>query len=267
MVGLHVDLHVDDGGRLVRRERVGEGVLQLPLPRRVGREGVARAVGAGLVEDHQLLGDLLHGRADPGLGLGPVAAAQAGQAGGLTPGVVADGVDLVGGDVEAVGPPVLEQQVVPLDPADGPAHHAAVAGHAVLVVHDVVADLEVVEEAAGVPLAGPGPPVGPAAAGEIGLGQHGDLGAGEDAAPLEGLHDQVAAGLGEVAVFPELEAPVAQQPGQAGGRAGAVGPQHHPVAVARAAGGAGGSGPRRRRRPAASRRRRPRPRRVPRGRR
>ena len=41
-----------------------------------------------------------------------------------------------------------------LHAADGPLHHAAVAGHAVLVVHDVVTRLEVVEEALGVAAAG-----------------------------------------------------------------------------------------------------------------
>ena len=75
---------------------------------------------------------------------------------------MADGVDLVGGDVEAVVALVLEQQVVAVDAADGPLDHAAVAGHAVLVVDDEVALLEVVEEALGVAAAGPGPPVGAA---------------------------------------------------------------------------------------------------------
>ena len=74
---------------------------------------------------------------------------------------MADGVDLVGRDVELVVAPVLEQQVVALDAADGPLDHAGVAGHAVLVVHDVVAGLEVVEEPLGVALAGAGPCGGP----------------------------------------------------------------------------------------------------------
>ena len=70
---------------------------------------------------------------------------------------MADGVDLVGRDVELVVAPVLEQQVVALDAADGPLDHAAVAGDAVLVVHDVVAGLEVVEEALAPPACAAGP--------------------------------------------------------------------------------------------------------------
>ena len=65
----------------------------------------------------------------------------------LAAGVVPHRVDLVGRHVELVVAAVLEQQVVALDAADGALDHAAVAGHAVLVVHDVVAGLEVVEEA------------------------------------------------------------------------------------------------------------------------
>ena len=70
--------------------------------------------------------------------------------GRVAAGVVAHGVDLVGRHVELVVALVLEQQVVALHAADGALHHAAVAGHAVLVVHDVVAGLEVVEEPLGV---------------------------------------------------------------------------------------------------------------------
>ena len=60
VVGLHVGLHLVDGGELVGRLLVREGVLQLALPRRVLGEGVAGGVEALLVEDHQLLGDLGH---------------------------------------------------------------------------------------------------------------------------------------------------------------------------------------------------------------
>jgi hypothetical protein len=86
---------------------------------------------------------------------------------------VPHGVDLVGRHVQAVVALVLEQQVVALDPADGALDHAAVAGHAVLVVDDVVADLEVVEEALRVAAPGASAPVRPAPAGEVGLGEDG----------------------------------------------------------------------------------------------
>ena len=43
------------------------------------------------------------------------------------------------------------------------------------MVDDVVAGLEIVEEALALPLAGPGPAMGSAATGEVGLGQHRQL--------------------------------------------------------------------------------------------
>ena len=145
-----------------------------------------------LVEHDQLLGDLGDRGPHLGLGLLPVAAAQPAQGGVVAAGVVAHGVDLVGRDVELVVAPVLEQQVVALDAADGPLDHAAVAGHAVLVVHDVVAGLEVVEEALGGRLAGAGPAVGAAAAGDVGLGQHRQLHRGQQEPPLQRHHHDVA---------------------------------------------------------------------------
>ena len=125
--------------------------------------------------------------ADAGLGLLPVASRRAcDSVGVVAAGVVADGVDLVGRDVELVVAAVLEQEVVALDAADGARDHPAVAGDAVLVVHDVVAGLEVVEERARRRVRrGRGPAVGAAPAGEVGLGQHRQLDAGQDEAPLE----------------------------------------------------------------------------------
>src|SRR5690606_7212127 len=105
--------------------------------------------------------------------------------------------DLVGGDVELVVAPVLEQQVVALDPADGPLHHAAVPGDAVLVVHDVVARLEVVEEAGGVGAATAGHAVGAAPSGEVALAEEGELQVGEDDPTLERRDDEVEAGSEE----------------------------------------------------------------------
>ncbi len=189
-VGLHVVLHVLDGLELVGRLLVGEGVLQLPLPGGVGGEGVARGGDPLAVEGHQLLGDVTDG--DPNLGLGapPLGAAQPVEGGRVAAGVVADGVDLVGRDVELVAPPVLEQEVVALGPAHGLLDHAAVLADAVLVVDDVVARAEVVEEALGVGAPRAGRPVGPAPAGDVALDEDGQLDLGEDEAPLEGLdHD------------------------------------------------------------------------------
>ena len=109
------------------------------LPGSVHGEGVARAVHPLLVEHHELLGDLRDLRLDSRLGLRPVAAPEPAQRWLIAAGVVTDGVDLIGGDVELVVAAVLEQQVVALDAADGALDHAAEPRNAVLVVHDVVA--------------------------------------------------------------------------------------------------------------------------------
>ncbi len=217
---LHVGLDLVDGRALVGRRLEREGLLQLTLPGGVGGERVARRVHPLLVEHHQLLRDLGHRRAHLGLRLLPLAAAHAAQRRGLAAGVVAHRVDLVGGHVEPVVAAVLEQEVVALDPADGPLHHAAVAGDAVLVVHDVVARLEVVEEAGRLPPPGPGPAMGPAPAGDVGLGEHGQLHRGQEEAPLERLHHDAAARGGEVGGLAavgerEVHALVAEQREQA----------------------------------------------------
>ena len=217
----HVGLHVGDRRELVGRLLVGEAVLELLLPRRVGRERGAALLQALLVQDHQLLGDLGHRRPHLGLGALPGVAAEAAEAGAVAAGVVADGVDLVGGDVEAIVALVLEQQVVAVDAADGPLHHAAVAGDAVLVVDDVVALLQVVEEALGVATPGPGLAVGPAAPGEVGLGQQRHLDAPQHRTALE---------RGDVDLG--VDALAGQQVAEAGGRSLAVGADHHPVALA-----------------------------------
>ena len=66
--------------------------------------------------------------------------------------------------------------------------HPGVPGDAVLVVHHVVAGLEIVEEPGGVALAGTGSAVRAPPAGEVGLGEDGELRTREDAAPLERAH-------------------------------------------------------------------------------
>jgi hypothetical protein len=90
----------------------------------------------------------------------------------------------------------------------------------VLVVDDVVADLEVVEEPLGVAPAHPGPAVRPAPAGEVGLGQHRELGRAQDRAPLQRGDDD----LGGDALGRE-------QVAHAGGRAVAVGADHDAEAL------------------------------------
>ena len=181
----HVGFGIGYRLQLVGCFLVEEALFELPLPRRVGPEGVARALLAGAVEGDELVGDLARRRAHPCLGLLPVAAAHAMQRRRVAARVVADGIDLVGGHVELVAAAVLQQQVVALGAAEGALHHAAVAGDAVLVVH---------EEPLGVRAPGPWAPMGAAAAGHVVLGQDGELHARQDEAPLERLDDDGSLG-------------------------------------------------------------------------
>ena len=186
----HVALDVLDGPELVWRLLEAEGLFQLALPRRVLGKGVAGGSGSGLVEGDEFLGDLGHLGAHPGLGLLPVGAPHPAEAGRLTSGVRPDGIDLVGGKVEPVVAPVLQQQVVAFDTAQGPGHQAAEAGHTVLLVDDVVTWRKVFKDPDSCRAPGTGPASGPAASGQLGLGDYGQPGFGEDEAAFHGGHDQ-----------------------------------------------------------------------------
>ena len=69
-------------------------------------EGVPGDLEPATVEGHQLLGDLVHRR--PGLGAGPLplGATQPAHRGRVTTGVGREQVDLVGGQIQLVRPPV-----------------------------------------------------------------------------------------------------------------------------------------------------------------
>ena len=145
---LHVGLDLVDGGELVGGLGVGERLLQLGLPGGVGAEGVAGGGGAGCVESHELSGDLAHGLAGLGLGLGPVGAAHLAQGGAVATDVLGDLVQGVGGHQEAVaglaalGGGVLDDEVLAGGRRPGPAHGAPAqldeAPHPVLGVdHEV----------------------------------------------------------------------------------------------------------------------------------
>ena len=219
-LALHVGLDVVDGPQLVGRRLVREGGLELGLPGGVAGVAVATGCEPLLVEDDQLLGDLVDRRADLGLGPGPRVPAESGEGRRLAAGVVADGVDLVGRHVQLVAALVLQQEVVALDAPDGPLHHAAVAGHAVLVVDDVVTRLQVVEELLRIATAGTSRAVTAPPAGEVGLGQQRQPHAGQDAPPLEGGDDHLA-----------LDPGIVEQLAQPGRRSLAVSRHHDPVAV------------------------------------
>ena len=149
------------------------------------RKCVAGGVDPLLVEHHQFLGDLANGGFDLGLGLGEIGAAEPVQYRGFAADVLADGVDLIAGDVELVAALVGEQQIVTLDAADAALDHALVVADAVLVVHNVVAGLQVFEEPGALPLAWPRLAMGAASSCEITFGNDRDLGRGHDAAAMQ----------------------------------------------------------------------------------
>ena len=141
---LHVGLDVVDRLQLVGRLLVRERLLDLALPRRVGRERVPGRREAPAVEHDELLRDLAHRAAHARPRLLPVGAAHAVRAlGRLAAGVLADEPDLVGRARRAVAALELEPEVVALDAAHRARLHAEVAADAVHVVHDEVAGLEV----------------------------------------------------------------------------------------------------------------------------
>jgi hypothetical protein len=131
---LHVGLHVLDRLGLVGRERVGEELLHLTLPRRIGAEGVPDGDVALAVEVDQLLSDEVGGRPGLGPGLLPLRPAHARQRRAVSPRVERQRVDLLGRPVAA---PVLEleDQVVAGRAVDRPGRRTREPRHAVLAVH------------------------------------------------------------------------------------------------------------------------------------
>ena len=183
---LHVGLDVGDGLELVLGLDEPERRLHLGLPRRVGAERPPLHRQAAAVQLHQL-GRHLAGRGTgPGPGPLPVGAAHLRQRRRLAAAVGGDRLDLLHRQVQAVGAPVLQDQVVAGGPAHGPRRHALEAGDAVLAVDDEAPGLEVVEEAVRRPGARAGPPVGHPPAGDVGLREHRHLGIGQDEPARDG---------------------------------------------------------------------------------
>ena len=178
---LHVGLDLVDADQLVGGLDVGEGVLELALPRGVGAEGVALGGHPGAVEPDQLAGDLLDVLLGPALGLLPVGAAQLVQRRGLAADVAGDLVELVGrhgqpvGRLAALAGGVLDDEVLAGGAADGALHHLDEPAHAVLLVDDEVAGpqlqrVDLVAPARGHPAHVLGGRALPGGAGEVGLG-------------------------------------------------------------------------------------------------
>ncbi len=237
---LHVRLDLGDGGQLVGRLRVGEGVLQLALPRGVRAEGVAGGRHPGRVQLDQVGGDLLDRLLGPLLGLRPVRAAQPVQRRGLAADVLGDLVELVGrheqpvAGVAPLGRRVLQHQVLAGGALHGALHHLHVPADAVRLVHHVVAGHQR-QRVDRVAAPGRHPPHvlgGGALAGQVGLGDHGQLERLVDEAVLDraagDVHDVPGGGLGQVGDQPGRDALVAEHLGEPGGRSVALGHHDHP---------------------------------------
>ena len=138
----HVGLRLLDRAQLIGRLLERERVLDLVLPRRVGRELVARRREPAAVEHDQLARDVAHRVAHARLRLLPVAAAHLRQLRRVATGVLADDVDLIGRDVDLLVAAELDEQVVALELEHRARDHAREPTDAVLTVHDVVARRE-----------------------------------------------------------------------------------------------------------------------------
>ena len=143
----HVPLDVVDGLQLVGGLLEAEGGLELVLPRRVGREGLALGHRPGRVQLEKLLGHLAKGGPHGFLHALPLGAAQAVQARGrhLAPEVLGDQVEALDGQVELVVLGVFEEQEVPLAIADGHGAQTEVAPDPVVLVDHEVARAQIGE--------------------------------------------------------------------------------------------------------------------------
>ena len=97
--GLHVLLDIMDSPYLVAGLLVGKGVLELPLPGGVRREGVSLCGGSGPVDRYHVVGEDGGFPAYPVAGRRPVAAAHPAHPGRLPTCVLAHRGQLVGGNV------------------------------------------------------------------------------------------------------------------------------------------------------------------------
>ena len=250
---LHVGFHVVDGLELVRGLRIEEGLLELCLPGRVGRERVAGSGLAAPVQLDELLGHLSDRGAHSGLLARPLRTTHAVERRRLAAGVGRDHVDLLGGQVQPVAAAVLQQQVVALGATRRAGDHAGETGHAVHVVDDVVARGQVVEETFRRTRSRPRLAVRPPPPRHVRLGHDGELRGGDEATAVQGRHHYVDARAPDLGIELVLGPVDEQAAGKAlvveHGRhpfrtAAAVGADHNPVActgeLTQAAGETGG---------------------------
>ena len=195
---LHIDLDLVDRLALIGRLHKWERLLHLVLPRRIHPERVADGVHPLLVEHDQLVGNLAHCAAYPPFRLREVATAQSVQRRRLAAHILPQRIDLIAGHVQLVAALVVQQQVVALGAANRTLDHALVLADAVLIVHDVVARLEIFEQSGALPLTRPCAAMCTPPAGEIGLGDHGQLRQRHIAAAMQRSGDDVATGTSEL---------------------------------------------------------------------
>ena len=86
---LHIRFHLIDGGELVGGFHKRKSLLELALPRRIGREGESRCCHASRIELDQVHRELAHRFTCFALGGSPIRAPHFGQCRGITSHVVA----------------------------------------------------------------------------------------------------------------------------------------------------------------------------------
>ena len=184
---LHIGLDLVDGGQLVGGLLVRERVLQLLLPRGVRAEREAGRALAGRIQLDQILGDLMDVLAGLGLGGRPVGAAQFVEFRGLRADVLADLVELVGGDEQLVrrgaafARRIFDDQVfargLRIPGSDGTLTHLDEPADAMLLVHHVIAGFQLHQvDGLAPPFRGFGLGRGAGAAGQVAFGQQRDAG-------------------------------------------------------------------------------------------
>ena len=184
---LHIGLDLVDGGQLVGGLLVRERVLQLLLPRGVGAERETGRALAGRIQLDQVLGDLMDVLAGLGLGGRPVGAAQFVEFRGLRADVLADLVELVGGNEQLVrrgaafARRIFDDQVfargLRVRRADGTLAHLDEPADAMLLVHHIVAGFQLHQvDGLAAALRGLGLGRGASAARQVAFGQQRDAG-------------------------------------------------------------------------------------------
>ncbi len=210
---LHVALDLVDRGQLVGRLDERERLLELLLPRGVGRERVTRDCHARRVQLDELDRDVANGATSLALRCGPVAAAHLAEGWRLAADIAGEQVELVGRNVELVARVaalvgrVLDDQEFArrLHRVASAARHLALGeldelADAVRLVHDEVAGLELqrvddILALGGEPLDLAGVVAGGASV-ELGLAEHGELDLGNLETRLDvGLHEVGDAGF------------------------------------------------------------------------